>query len=55
MARRLSSPPITITGTAPILVHLELIDEVQLGEMLEDAWRIKAPAKVRKLHTVVKN
>ena len=42
-------------GHGSILVHLELIDEVQLGEMLEDAWRIKAPAKVRKLHTVVKN
>ncbi len=28
-------------GHGSILVHLELIDEVQLGEMLEDAWRIK--------------
>ena len=40
-------------GHGSILVHLELIDEVQLAEMLEDAWRIKAPSKVRKLRTAV--
>lgn len=42
-------------GHGSILVHLELIEEDQLAEMLEDAWRIKAPSKARKLRAAVKH
>lgn len=35
-------------GYAAILVDLELIDEDQLRELLTEAWRSKAPAKLRK-------
>jgi hypothetical protein len=32
----------------PILVDLELIDPAQLEELLTEAWRLNAPAKLRK-------
>ncbi|MFC9549616.1 MmcQ/YjbR family DNA-binding protein [Rhodococcus sp. NPDC056960] len=35
-------------GHGSILVDLENVDVTQLTELLQDAWRIKAPAKLRK-------
>ncbi|MEN0138650.1 MAG: MmcQ/YjbR family DNA-binding protein [Rhodococcus sp. (in: high G+C Gram-positive bacteria)] len=35
-------------GHGSILVDLENVDLPQLTELLRDAWRIKAPAKLRK-------
>lgn len=35
-------------GYAMILVHLDKIDTQRLTEMIEDAWLLKAPARVRK-------
>lgn len=35
-------------GYGAILVDLDRIDEGQLAELVEEAWRLKAPAKVRK-------
>lgn len=35
-------------GHGSILVDLERVDEQQLRELVEEAWRIKAPAKVRR-------
>ncbi|WP_158879472.1 MmcQ/YjbR family DNA-binding protein [Amycolatopsis anabasis] len=35
-------------GYGAILVDLERVDPEQLTELLEDAWRRKAPAKLRK-------
>lgn len=35
-------------GYAYILVNLELVDPDELAELLDDAWHIAAPAKVRK-------
>lgn len=35
-------------GYGAILVDLEKVDPVQLGELVEQAWRIKASAKLRK-------
>ncbi|SFA78342.1 hypothetical protein SAMN05216266_101403 [Amycolatopsis marina] len=35
-------------GYGAILVDLEKVDEAQLRELLEEAWRIKAPVKLRK-------
>lgn len=37
-------------GYGAILVDLAKVDEKQLAELIEDAWRIKAPAKLRKAH-----
>jgi hypothetical protein len=37
-------------GHGSILVDLEKVDPGQLAELVEEAWRIKAPAKVRKAH-----
>lgn len=37
-------------GYGAILVDLERVDEQQLAELIEDAWRIKASAKLRKAH-----
>lgn len=34
-------------GHASILVRLDLIDEDQLAELVVEAWRITAPARVR--------
>ncbi|MFD4672561.1 MmcQ/YjbR family DNA-binding protein [Lentzea sp. NPDC058450] len=34
-------------GYGAILVDLALVDPGQLAELVEQAWRIKAPAKVR--------
>ncbi|MFC4005410.1 MmcQ/YjbR family DNA-binding protein [Prauserella oleivorans] len=36
-------------GYGAILVDLERVDEDQLRELIEDAWRIKAPARLRKV------
>ena len=33
-----------------VLVHLEAIDVAELTELIVDAWRVKAPARVRKAH-----
>lgn len=35
-------------GYGAILVNLDLIDEEQLNELVTEAWRIKAPIRVRK-------
>ena len=35
-------------GYGAILVDLDRVDRTQLAEMIEDAWRRKAPAKLRK-------
>jgi hypothetical protein len=35
-------------GHGSILVDLEKADPGQLAELIEEAWRIKAPAKLRK-------
>jgi hypothetical protein len=35
-------------GYGSILVDLERIDLEQLGELIEESWRIKAPAKLRR-------
>lgn len=35
-------------GYAAILVDLDLVDRQQLAELLAEAWRIKAPARLRK-------
>lgn len=37
-------------GYAMILVHLDRIDERRLTEMIEDAWFIKAPVRVRRAY-----
>jgi hypothetical protein len=38
-------------GHGSILVDLEKVDPGQLAELIEEAWRIKAPAKLRKTRT----
>ena len=35
-------------GYGAILVDLERVDPDQLAEMIEESWRLKAPAKLRK-------
>jgi hypothetical protein len=35
-------------GYGAILVDLERIDLEQLGELVEESWRIKAPSKLRR-------
>ncbi|WP_028923476.1 MmcQ/YjbR family DNA-binding protein [Pseudonocardia acaciae] len=35
-------------GYGAILVNLEKVDPGQLRELVEEAWRIKAPARLRK-------
>ncbi|PRX47580.1 hypothetical protein B0I33_105159 [Prauserella shujinwangii] len=35
-------------GYGAILVNLELVDPDQLAELVEEAWRLKAPARLRK-------
>jgi hypothetical protein len=35
-------------GYGAILVDLDRIDRQQLSELIEEAWRIKAPAKLRR-------
>ncbi|THV26040.1 MmcQ/YjbR family DNA-binding protein [Glycomyces paridis] len=37
-------------GYPMVLVHLDRIDEVRLAELVEDAWLIKAPVRVRKAY-----
>ncbi|MEV6241942.1 MmcQ/YjbR family DNA-binding protein [Lentzea sp. NPDC051838] len=34
-------------GHGSILVDLEKVDESQLAELIEEAWRIRAPAKLK--------
>lgn len=36
-------------GYGAILVDLEKVDREHLRELIEEAWRIKAPAKLRKI------
>lgn len=38
-------------GHGSILVNLDEVDPAQLAELIEDAWRTKAPARLRKAHT----
>lgn len=35
-------------GYASILVNLDLVDDTQLRELVTEAWRLKAPASLRK-------
>jgi hypothetical protein len=35
-------------GYGAILIDLDRVDEPQLRELIEEAWRIKAPARLRK-------
>ncbi|MGH3520836.1 MAG: MmcQ/YjbR family DNA-binding protein [Haloechinothrix sp.] len=35
-------------GYGAILIDLDRVDRDQLAELIEEAWRIKAPAKLRK-------
>lgn len=37
-------------GYGAILVDLERVDPAQLAELVEEAWRAKAPARVRAAH-----
>ncbi|TDO30600.1 hypothetical protein EV643_13727 [Kribbella sp. VKM Ac-2527] len=37
-------------GYGMILVDLDLVDPVQLEELLTEAWRLKAPPKLRREH-----
>lgn len=37
-------------GYSAILVDLDHVDAAQLTELIEQAWRIKAPARVRKAY-----
>jgi hypothetical protein len=37
-------------GYAMILVDLDRIDEQHLSELIEDAWHLKAPVRVRKAY-----
>ncbi len=37
-------------GYGAILVDLERVDAGQLAELIEDAWRVKAPARLRAAH-----
>ncbi|ANZ39625.1 hypothetical protein BBK82_29850 [Lentzea guizhouensis] len=37
-------------GYGAILVDLEKVDQDQLAELVEQAWRLKATAKLRKAH-----
>lgn len=37
-------------GHGSIIVDLARVDPGQLAELVEEAWRLKAPAKVRKAH-----
>ncbi|RRS00249.1 MmcQ/YjbR family DNA-binding protein [Glycomyces terrestris] len=37
-------------GSAMILVHLDRIDDARLADLIEDAWRLKAPFRVRKAY-----
>lgn len=37
-------------GYGAILVDLDRVDPEQLTELVEEAWRLKAPAKLRKAH-----
>ena len=37
-------------GYAMILIDLDTIDEQRLTEMIEDAWLLKAPVRVRKAY-----
>lgn len=37
-------------GHGSIIVDLDRVDPGQLAELVEEAWRLKAPAKVRKAH-----
>ena len=37
-------------GYGSILIDLTRVDPEQLRELLEEAWRLKAPAKLRKAH-----
>jgi hypothetical protein len=34
-------------NSASVLVHLDRVDPEQLRELVEEAWRIRAPARVR--------
>ncbi len=36
-------------GYAAILIDLDRVDRDQLAELIEEAWRIKAPAKLKKV------
>ncbi|MFF5985708.1 MmcQ/YjbR family DNA-binding protein [Prauserella flavalba] len=36
-------------GYGAILVNLELVDAGQLTELIEESWRLKAPARLRKV------
>lgn len=33
-------------GYPAVLVRLELVDQVELGELIEDAWRVQAAKRV---------
>ncbi|MBK1784708.1 MmcQ/YjbR family DNA-binding protein [Prauserella cavernicola] len=35
-------------GYGSILVDLAAVDEDQLGELIEESWRLKAPARLRR-------
>ncbi|MFC0674634.1 MmcQ/YjbR family DNA-binding protein [Brachybacterium hainanense] len=37
-------------GHASVLVRLEHVDRVELGEMLAEAWAVRAPARLRTKH-----
>jgi len=42
-----------LRGTPWVLVDLSKISKAELRELLADAWRIKAPPKLRKAHPEV--
>ena len=37
-------------GYAAVLVRLKRIDEARLGELIEDAWRLRAPKRALAAH-----
>ena len=40
-----SSPRRTTTATRRSLVRLEVVDPEELAELLEEAWRLRAPKR----------
>jgi hypothetical protein len=38
----------TTTGYPYVLVRLDAVDPVELSELIEDAWRLRAPKRVIK-------
>ena len=40
-------------GWPGVLVRLEAVDPVQLAELIEDAWRLRAPKRINRLEVIL--